>query len=159
MSQFHQGIRSDITRKVFEQAAHAFEAGADHKFGPSTFCDLANEGKRYPPKATIIGLAANLSQPSHSTPHKPEPSFGFDRCAHQSCETELCSSGGILDSAVEFLRPNPSPHSRAGILSVLNLTPGHWPPLRDALTSHSQIQTIGQKRGTRYEWASNGGSE
>lgn len=35
--------------------------------------------------------------------------------------------------------------------SLTSMTTG-LAPLRDALNSHPQIQTTGQKRGTRYQW-------
>ncbi len=69
MSQFHQGIRNDITRKNFEQAIRGFEDGAEHNFEPLTFYELVYEANRYPPKA-ILGLAVGRLAERNLEPHE-----------------------------------------------------------------------------------------
>jgi hypothetical protein len=50
-------FRSRITREDIEQALAALDRGESHAFGPSTFYDLLQGERRYPPKA-VVGFAA-----------------------------------------------------------------------------------------------------
>ena len=50
-------IRDQITRQDILDAISALDRGEPHIFGPSTFYDLLEAGRRYPPKA-VVGLAA-----------------------------------------------------------------------------------------------------
>ena len=50
-------FRARITREDIEDAIAALDRGEPHAFGPSTFYDLVEAGRRYPPKA-VVGLAA-----------------------------------------------------------------------------------------------------
>jgi MoxR-like ATPase len=50
-------FREQITREDILEAIAALERGEPHTFGPSTFYDLLENGRRYPPKA-VVGLAA-----------------------------------------------------------------------------------------------------
>ena len=53
----HEEIRDQITRQDILQAIAALDRGEPHAFGPSTFYDLLEGERRYPPKA-VVGLAA-----------------------------------------------------------------------------------------------------
>lgn len=50
-------IRDQITREDILEAIAALDRGEPHAFGPSTFYDLLEGARRYPPKA-VVGLAA-----------------------------------------------------------------------------------------------------
>ena len=50
-------FRDQITREDILSAIAALDRGESHAFGPSTFYDLLERGRRYPPKA-VVGLAA-----------------------------------------------------------------------------------------------------
>ena len=50
-------IRDKITRRDILDAIAALDRDEPHEFGPSTFYDLLEGGRRYPPKA-VVGLAA-----------------------------------------------------------------------------------------------------
>jgi hypothetical protein len=50
-------IRDQITREDILDAMAALDRGEPHAFGPSTFYDLLEDGRPYPPKA-VVGLAA-----------------------------------------------------------------------------------------------------
>jgi Protein of unknown function DUF262 len=50
-------FRTQITREDIQEAIAALEQGEVHAFGPSTFYDILEAGRRYPPKA-VVGLAA-----------------------------------------------------------------------------------------------------
>jgi 5-methylcytosine-specific restriction protein A len=50
-------LPNSIPRDVIVESVLAFDGGAHHRFGQSTFYDLYFEGRRYPPKA-IVGMAA-----------------------------------------------------------------------------------------------------
>jgi AAA domain (dynein-related subfamily) len=50
-------VRDQITRQDILDAITALDRGEPHTFGPSTFYDLLEGGRRYPPKA-VVGLAA-----------------------------------------------------------------------------------------------------
>src|SRR5215471_756756 len=50
-------IRDQITRQDILEAIAALDRGESNAFGPSIFYDLAEGGRRYPPKA-VVGLAA-----------------------------------------------------------------------------------------------------
>jgi hypothetical protein len=52
-----EDFRAQITREDIEEAIAALDRGEPHAFGPSTFYDLLEAGRRYPPKA-VVGLAA-----------------------------------------------------------------------------------------------------
>jgi hypothetical protein len=52
-----EDFRAKITRTDIEEAIAALDRGEPHEFGRSTFYDLLEAGKRYPPKA-VVGLAA-----------------------------------------------------------------------------------------------------
>ena len=52
-----QEFRRQITREDIQGAIAALDRNEPHAFGPSTFYDLLEGGRRYPPKA-VIGLAA-----------------------------------------------------------------------------------------------------
>src|SRR5262249_37737352 len=52
-----EGLRAQITREDIQEAIAALEQGESHPFGPSTFYDVLEDGRRYPPKA-VVGLAA-----------------------------------------------------------------------------------------------------
>jgi hypothetical protein len=52
-----EDFRAQITREDIEEAIAALDRGEPHAFGPSTFYDLLEGGRRYPPKA-VVGLAA-----------------------------------------------------------------------------------------------------
>src|SRR5829696_8663431 len=52
-----EDIRAQITREDILEAIAALNRGEAHSFGPSTFYDLVDNGRRYPPKA-VVGLAA-----------------------------------------------------------------------------------------------------
>jgi hypothetical protein len=52
-----EDFRAQITREDIEEAIAALGRGDPHTFGPSTFYDLLEGGRRYPPKA-VVGLAA-----------------------------------------------------------------------------------------------------
>jgi 5-methylcytosine-specific restriction protein A len=53
----HEDIRDQITREDLLEAIASLDRGEAHAFGPSTFYDLLEGQRRYPPKA-IVGLAA-----------------------------------------------------------------------------------------------------
>ena len=57
--------------------------------------------------------------------------------------------------AVDYRRSHPGPYSKSDILSALNLDPDLWPYLRDALSSHPDILTTGQKKGARHHRVDN----
>lgn len=50
-------FRAQITREDILEAIKALDRGEVHVFGPSTFYDVLEAGRRYPPKA-VVGLAA-----------------------------------------------------------------------------------------------------
>jgi 5-methylcytosine-specific restriction protein B len=50
-------IHNQISRQDILDAIAALDRGEPHTFGPSTFYDLLEGGRRYPPKA-VVGLAA-----------------------------------------------------------------------------------------------------
>jgi len=52
-----ENIRDQITREDILEAIGALDRGESHAFGPSTFYDLLEGERRYPPKA-VVGLAA-----------------------------------------------------------------------------------------------------
>jgi hypothetical protein len=52
-----EDFRAKITRKDIEEAIAALDRGEPHEFGRSTFYDVLEAGKRYPPKA-VVGFAA-----------------------------------------------------------------------------------------------------
>jgi hypothetical protein len=52
-----EDFRAEITREDIQEAIAALEQGEVHAFGPSTFYDILEGGRRYPPKA-VVGLAA-----------------------------------------------------------------------------------------------------
>ena len=52
-----EDFRALITREDIQAAIAALEQGEAHAFGPSTFYDILEGGRRYPPKA-VVGLAA-----------------------------------------------------------------------------------------------------
>src|SRR3984957_12348971 len=52
-----EDIRDQITREDILEAVAALDRGEPHGFGPSTFYDLLEGDRRYPPKA-VVGLAA-----------------------------------------------------------------------------------------------------
>jgi hypothetical protein len=52
-----ENVRDQITREDILEAIAALDRGEPHTFGPSTFYDLLEGGRRYPPKA-VVGLAA-----------------------------------------------------------------------------------------------------
>lgn len=52
-----KSFREQITREDILGALAALQRGEPHSFGPSTFYDLLEKGRRYPPKA-VVGLAA-----------------------------------------------------------------------------------------------------
>ena len=52
-----ENFSAQITREDIQEAIGALEQGELHAFGPSTFYDLLEGGRRYPPKA-VVGLAA-----------------------------------------------------------------------------------------------------
>src|SRR3954451_13442713 len=52
-----EDFRAQITREDIQEAIGMLEHGEVHAFGPSTFYDLLEQGRRYPPKA-VVGLAA-----------------------------------------------------------------------------------------------------
>jgi hypothetical protein len=57
MAGMSEDFRAQITREDIQEAIAALEQGEIHSFGPSTFYDLLEGGRRYPPKA-VVGLAA-----------------------------------------------------------------------------------------------------
>jgi hypothetical protein len=65
-------FRAQITREDIEEALAALDRGESHSFGPSTFYDLLERGKPYPPKA-VLGLAARraLGRPLRRSGHLP----------------------------------------------------------------------------------------
>ena len=56
-SDVEETLQSQITRQDILDAVKALDRGESHPFGPSTFYDLLEGGRRYPPKA-VVGLAA-----------------------------------------------------------------------------------------------------
>src|SRR5215211_4304985 len=52
-----EDIRDQITREDILEAIAALDGGDPHAFGPSTFYDLLEGERQYPPKA-VVGLAA-----------------------------------------------------------------------------------------------------
>jgi hypothetical protein len=52
-----EDVRSQITREDILGAIAALDRAEPNAFGPSTFYDLLEGGRRYPPKA-VVGLAA-----------------------------------------------------------------------------------------------------
>lgn len=52
-----QKLQNQITQEDILDAIGALDRGEQHAFGPSTFYDLLQGGRRYPPKA-VVGLAA-----------------------------------------------------------------------------------------------------
>jgi len=52
-----EDIRNQITREDILDAVAALDRGEPHSFGPSTFYDLLEGGRRYPLRA-VVGLAA-----------------------------------------------------------------------------------------------------
>src|SRR4051812_40069208 len=53
----NEQLRTEISRDDLLSAIASLDRGEPHSFGPSTFYDLVQDGRRYPPKA-VVGLAA-----------------------------------------------------------------------------------------------------
>jgi len=53
----NESFKGQITREDIQEAITALEQGEGHAFGPSTFYDVLEGDRRYPPKA-VVGLAA-----------------------------------------------------------------------------------------------------
>jgi hypothetical protein len=60
-----EDFRAQITREDILEAIAALDRGESHAFGPSTFYDSLEGGRRYPPKA-VVSLLPDERLAAHS---------------------------------------------------------------------------------------------
>jgi len=59
-------------------------------------------------------------------------------------------NGGVRAIILDHLKNQPGWHSKADILSVIDITDGQWNTLMAALIESGHVERKGEKRGTRY---------
>jgi hypothetical protein len=62
-----EDIRNQITREDILDAVAALDRGEPHSFGPLTFYDLLEGGRRYPPKGRCWSGRPSGARPPTST--------------------------------------------------------------------------------------------